>query len=45
MGKATGFLEYARSENPFRDADARLKDYHDLHFPQSPEVRYAQAAR
>ena len=34
MGKATGFMEYSRKENPFRDARERLSDYDDLHVPQ-----------
>ena len=45
MGKATGFLEYTRAENPYRDAQARLTDYADLHVPQPEEVRRCQAAR
>ena len=45
MGKATGFLEYARKENPFRDAKERLSDYEDLHIPQPAEERTCQASR
>jgi len=45
MGKATGFLEYPRRENPFRDARARLMDYADLHTAQPAEERACQASR
>jgi len=45
MGKATGFLEYARKENPFRDVKERLSDYEDLHIPQPAEERTCQASR
>ena len=45
MGKATGFLEYARKENLFRDARERLSDYEDLHIPQGAEERTCQASR
>ena len=45
MGKATGFLEIARIENPYRDAEERLRDYEDLHVAQPAEARRAQASR
>lgn len=45
MGKATGFLEYPRVENPYRDAAARLGDFDDLHVPQPCAARREQAAR
>ena len=45
MGKATGFLEYARQENPYRDESKRLGDFDDLHLPQPAEARRCQAAR
>ena len=45
MGKATGFLEYGRKENPFRDAGERLHDYADLHTAQGTEERHCQAGR
>ena len=45
MGKATGFLEYTRKENPFRDVQTRLSDYSDLHDPQPAEERFCQASR
>jgi len=45
MGKATGFLEYGRKENPFRDAAERLHDYADLHAAQGTEERRCQASR
>ena len=45
MGKATGFLEYSRKENPFRDARERLSDYEDLHVPQGTAERVCQASR
>lgn len=45
MGKPTGFLEYARAENPYRDARTRLKDYRELHTSQPADVRHCQASR
>ncbi len=45
MGTATGFLEYSRKENPFRDVTERLLDYEDLHIPQGTEERVCQASR
>ena len=45
MGKPTGFLEYARMENPYRDALARVGDWDDLHSPQPASVRRCQASR
>ena len=45
MGKATGFMEYSRKENPYRDARERLSDYEDLHVPQGPAERACQASR
>ena len=45
MGKPTGFLEIERIENPYRDAEARLHDFEDLHAAQPVEARRAQAAR
>ena len=45
MGKETGFMEYARRENPFRPEDARLKDFDDLHVHLSDDARKEQASR
>ena len=45
MGKATGFMEYARAENPYRDERARLLDFDDLHTAQPAEARRCQASR
>ena len=45
VGKATGFMEYQRIENPFRDARDRLNDFDDLHSHLSEEARIKQAAR
>ena len=45
MGTATGFMEYSRKENPFRDVKERLSDYQDLHTQQSTEERFCQASR
>ena len=45
MGKATGFLEYPRTENPYRDEHVRLGDFDDLHASQPVEARRCQAAR
>ena len=45
MGTATGFMEYTRKENPFRDVKERLADYEDLHAQQPGEERLCQASR
>ena len=45
MGSSTGFLDVARTENPFRDEETRLGDFEDLHTCQSCEARRAQASR
>ncbi len=45
MGKATGFPEYPRVENPYRSVDTRLTDFDDLHVPQPEETRRCQASR
>ena len=45
MGTATGFMEYSRKENPFRDVKERLSDYEDLHVAQPAEERFCQASR
>jgi len=45
MGKATGFMEIPRVENPWRDEAARLRDFEALHLPQPIEARRAQASR
>ncbi len=45
MGKPTGFMEYVRTENPYRDVQTRLKDYDDLHTTQPSDIRRCQAAR
>ena len=45
MGKATGFMEYPRLEDPFRAATERLGDFDDLHVRQPVEARRRQAAR
>ena len=45
MGKATGFLETARREDPLRPALKRAQDFEALHEPLSREERTAQASR
>jgi len=45
MGKPTGFMEFARAENPYRDEAMRLCDFEDLHIPQPTDARQAQASR
>ncbi len=45
MGTVTGFMEYARKENQFRDVKERLSDYEDLHVPQPGKERLCQASR
>ena len=45
MGTATGFLDYSRKENPFRDVRERLSDYNNLHVSRPAEERLCQASR
>ena len=45
MGSATGFLDTARIENPFRGEEERLRDFEDLHTSQDCAARRAQASR
>ena len=45
MGKTTGFMEYSRTENPYRDTWERLQDFHDLHTAQPADTRRCQAGR
>lgn len=45
MGKATGFMEINRMENPYRDEEARLHDFEALHISQPTQARRAQASR
>ena len=45
MGKATGFLEVARAENPYRMEEIRLRDFEDLHITLPAGARRAQASR
>ena len=43
MGKATGFLEYSRVEEPFRPEAERLKDFAYLHAALPAQARREQA--
>ena len=45
MGKATGFLEVPRVENPYRGEAERLGDFADLHAHLKPAARREQASR
>ena len=45
MGKATGFLEYQRKENPWLPPEERIKNFKEFKIPQSPEERERQSAR
>ena len=45
MGKQTGFLEFARRENPLRDARERAQDFAFLHDVLDDAARAEQAAR
>ncbi|MBQ6595876.1 MAG: glutamate synthase subunit beta [Clostridia bacterium] len=45
MGRATGFLEYQREENPWRPAEERIRDHGELHEAVGEEARRAQASR
>ena len=45
MGKTTGFIEYERVENPYRNERERLSDFGELHTAQQEDARRCQAAR
>ncbi len=45
MGKTTGFMEYPRTENPYRDPRERIRDFDSLHTAQPQDVRRCQAGR
>ncbi len=45
MGKATGFLEYVREENPEIRPEERIKNFREFHEYQSEEKRIEQAGR
>ncbi len=45
MGKPTGFLEYARTENRVRPPLERVRDWEEFHLPCPPEERKKQGAR
>jgi len=45
MGKATGFLEYTRTEAAAKEPLERIKDFNEFHVPLSDEQRKVQASR
>ncbi|SHM81031.1 glutamate synthase subunit beta [Ruminococcus flavefaciens] len=45
MGKATGFLEYTRTETTAKEPLERIKDFNEFHVPLSDEKRREQASR
>lgn len=45
MGKATGFLEYERSENSASEPLERIRNFNEFHTPLSEDKRRQQAAR
>ncbi|HRR76215.1 MAG TPA: glutamate synthase subunit beta [Ruminococcus sp.] len=45
MGKATGFLEFARTETAAKEPLERIKDFNEFHVPLSEEQRKEQASR
>jgi len=45
MGKPTGFLDYARKVDPYRDAVERTKDFLELHVIMPEDHHQEQAAR
>ena len=45
MGKATGFLEYARTETSAKEPLERIKDWNEFHVPLCEEQRREQASR
>lgn len=45
MGKATGFLEYERSESSASEPFERIRNFNEFHTPLSEDKRRQQAAR
>ncbi|WP_294751578.1 glutamate synthase subunit beta [uncultured Ruminococcus sp.] len=45
MGKATGFLEYSRTETTAKEPLERIKNFNEFHIPLSEEHRREQASR
>jgi len=45
MGKPTGFMEYPRQTVPYREADARVNDYHEVYTDHDTEQLKRQGAR
>ena len=45
MGKATGFLEFGRSEDSWINEEARIKNFNEFHNHLNEEERRCQAAR
>ena len=45
MGKATGFLDYAREENMDVPVEERIKNFKEFHIPLGKEARERQGAR
>ena len=45
MGKATGFLEYVRTETTAKEPHERINDFNEFHAPLDEEQRREQAAR
>ena len=45
MGKPTGFKEYARETEPYRDANARLVDFREIYTGHQEPLLATQGAR
>ncbi len=45
MGKATGFLEYTRTDSTALPPEERIRDFHEFHTPLSEQQRCEQAGR
>ena len=45
MGKATGFLDYTRTENSTVPPEERITNFEEFHKPLAPEARKEQAGR
>ena len=45
MGKVTGFKEFDRKTEPYRDAEVRLKDYNEIYTSHNEEHLNTQGAR
>ena len=45
MGKVTGFMEFERKAEPYREVNARLLDFQEIYTPHNADKLAAQGAR